>query len=115
MFTAKFIEKFWARVDKSGGDNACWSWTGALYRNGYGSVYLRPKLYLRTRRVAYELTHGEIPDGLYICHRCDNPPCCNPAHLFAGTAKDNFEDMVKKGRSTVFGDLAFLTDWSISV
>ena len=49
-------------------------------------------------RAAYELTHGPLPRGVYVCHRCDNPECCNPAHLFAGTARDNVLDCVRKGR-----------------
>lgn len=52
-------------------------------------------------RITWVLTHGDIPPGMFVCHRCDNPPCCNPAHLFLGTAQDNQSDMVRKKRSTL--------------
>jgi hypothetical protein len=60
-------------------------------------VKIRGKLY-SPHRIAYALEHGSVPDGALVCHRCDNPPCCNAAHLFAGSAKDNVDDMARKGR-----------------
>lgn len=86
-------------IDRSGGEGACWPWTGYT-QNGYGVLKYgrRGSSPVRAHRVAYELAHGLIPEGLFVCHHCDNPPCCNPAHLFVGTAADNAQDMVAKGR-----------------
>lgn len=79
----------------------CWFWTGAKDRHGYGEIgYSRGMQ--QTHRVAYGLFVGPIPKGLHILHRCDNPSCINPAHLFAGTAVDNMRDMRVKGRSPNF-------------
>lgn len=94
--------KFWSRVDKSGGPDACWLWTGGRFQSGgYGLVSNWPHSPLRANRVSYELHYGPIPEGLVICHKCDNPPCVNPAHLFAGTHKDNMQDCKAKGRSRI--------------
>lgn len=79
---------FWANVQK-GGDDDCWPWTGARDAKGYG----RFRSLLVTR-----LLLAPVPDGLHVLHRCDNPPCCNPAHLFLGTHADNMADMGRKGR-----------------
>lgn len=87
---------FWNRLDRSTGADGCWEWTGFRNDSGYG-IYGKPAK--RAHRIAYELAKGPIPDGLEICHRCDNPPCCNPAHLWAGTHLQNFRDMAKKERS----------------
>ncbi len=92
-------EQFWQRVDKTGGDDKCWPWTGALTPQGYGVTTLNWK-YITAHRAAYYYTHGEIEPGKHVCHRCDNPPCCNPAHLFSGTTQDNTADMVSKGRQS---------------
>jgi hypothetical protein len=89
------------RVDNSGGPAACWPWTGSCTRHGYGKLSATEVAH----RVAWELTNGPIPSGLCVLHRCDNPPCCNPAHLFLGTRSDNVADMVAKGRAAV-GDKA---------
>lgn len=89
---------FWARVSKGDG---CWEWMGYRDPRGYGrlsrSAWSSPRL---AHRYSWELTLGEIPDGLYVCHHCDNPPCVNPDHLFVGTARDNNDDKLSKGRGT---------------
>lgn len=94
-------KRFWANVDQSGGPDACWPWTGATSPSGYGVITVRRdggRDAVRTNRYAIELTHGPIPDGQFACHRCDNPTCCNPAHLFIGTPADNTRDGIEKGR-----------------
>ena len=89
--------RLWAGVDRSGGLDSCWPWKGALHRFGYGMIQ-RGKRSDTAHRVAWEVTHGAPESGKYICHRCDNPPCCNPNHLFIGDPVDNMMDMVNKGR-----------------
>jgi hypothetical protein len=89
-------EMFLAMLDEAV-PGACLEWQGARHRQGYGVASLdgRPT---KAHRVAFELVHGPIPDGLDVLHRCDNPPCWNPHHLFVGTARDNIRDSVAKGR-----------------
>jgi hypothetical protein len=89
--------RFWAKVDKSAGDGGCWPWTGAVNSDGYGN-FGKGRGSAKAHRVAWEMSVGPIPDGLQVLHHCDNPPCCNPAHLFLGTHTDNMRDMVRKGR-----------------
>lgn len=81
-----------ARISVSA--SGCWEWTGPRLPSGYG--HMSNMLY--THRAAYQLFVGPIPDGMHVCHRCDNPPCCNPEHLFLGTAADNMHDRDAKGR-----------------
>ena len=89
--------RFWARVDATAGFDACWPWTGARKPNGYG-VFER----MGAHRFALELRLGRpIGPGLQACHTCDNPPCCNPTHLFEGSAQDNVTDRHQKGRDAV--------------
>jgi hypothetical protein len=90
---------FWARVERSRGEEACWEWMGPRHRTlGYGFFVSAP-LNVGAHRFAWALENGMPPPmGEDICHRCDNPPCVNPAHLFSGTRKQNMEDSVAKGR-----------------
>lgn len=90
-------ERFWCRVDKSGGEDACWPWLGPRFGGGYGQVYFHGRGQ-GAHRVAHLLGNGGLDSTLKVLHHCDNPPCCNPKHLFVGTAKDNSTDMVAKGR-----------------
>lgn len=91
---------FFSKVSK--GPNGCQIWTGALAGKGYG-IFLpngrRGKRYY-AHRYSWEAVNGQIPEGMVICHRCDNPRCVNADHLFVGTQADNMRDMVEKGRST---------------
>jgi hypothetical protein len=75
----------------------CWVWVGHRTADGYGALRVGDTM-KRTHRIAYEIYVGEIPEGLLVCHRCDNPACCNPAHLFVGSDADNVDDMIRKGR-----------------
>lgn len=88
--------RFTANVQK-GGPEECWPWTGATNFKGYGDFSDRGQK-RRAHRMTWELHYGPIPAGLFVLHRCDNRPCCNPNHLFLGTSSDNAWDRVKKGR-----------------
>lgn len=88
-------ENFWNFV-KIGKENECWEWQAGRNDRNYGRVHIGGRQE-KAHRVAYRLTYGE-PGLLKVCHSCDNPPCCNPSHLFLGTQKDNILDMVRKGR-----------------
>ena len=89
-------EKFWSRV-KRGEASECWVWTGSTNGHGYGRLNVRGK-WLGAHRVAFELANGKAPEQC-VLHSCDNPPCCNPAHLREGTLADNVQDMFARGRS----------------
>ena len=93
------MERFWNKIDRRE-PNECWPWIGGISR-GYGhwSFWESGKCRSTTsHRKAWELANGPIPAGLFVLHRCDNPPCCNPAHLWLGTHADNMADKVAKGR-----------------
>lgn len=90
--------KFWSRVDSSGD---CWLWQGHRDDRGYGRLTRLAKspVPILAHRHAWELANGRpVPEGMYVCHHCDTPPCVNPTHLFIGTARDNNDDKLAKGR-----------------
>jgi HNH endonuclease len=92
-----YPQRFWAQVDRAGrAAGECWPWAGRCDRYGIFTVGKRAVL---AHRYAWTLaTAGPVPDGLCVLHECDNPPCCNPAHLFLGTQLQNIEDRQRKGR-----------------
>lgn len=96
--TRPLEERFWSKVNKLG-PNECWEWKGSNQK-GYGTILIDRKVQ-RTHRVSYKLSYGDFDETLQVCHKCDNPPCCNPLHLFLGTAKENNEDKIRKGRANM--------------
>jgi len=93
-------ERFEKFVKKT---KTCWLWIGSKDPNGYGKMSYR-NYPTNAHRMSWILNKGDIPDSKFILHKCDNPPCVNPDHLFVGTAKDNSTDMVRKGRHARFSN-----------
>lgn len=87
--------KFWSLVEKSDG---CWNWNGNFSTWGYGRLWAQG-ISMPVHRLSYFLENGTIPEGLLVCHRCDNKKCVRPSHLFLGTHNDNSDDKIKKGRA----------------
>ena len=93
------VERFWEKVDRRGPDD-CWPWLAGTDGHGYGAFTVSPGQQRAAHVVAYELATGKMLEaGIFGCHTCDNPPCCNPAHVFPGTPADNAHDRDAKGRT----------------
>jgi len=102
-------DKFWAMVAVSSSD-ACWVWVGRRDKYGYGVFSVNGKQ-VGAHRVSWSLANGEIQDGMHILHRCNNPSCVNPSHLYAGTHRQNMDDMIAAGsKKGVKNGQAKLTD-----
>lgn len=91
----QIIQSFWEKVNRLS-DNECWEWKASTRRGGYGQFTSGTQRV--AHRFSWELHNGKIPSGLIVCHKCDNPKCVNPNHLFLGTYKDNMSDKTAKGR-----------------
>jgi len=99
VFMDAILKYFWGKVDKSGGEDACWWWKGAIHNNGYGKVSIQYNKYT-AHRVSMSLhLNRSLTSIEFVCHTCDNPLCVNPRHLYIGDAKTNVQDMVKRGRN----------------
>lgn len=102
--------EFWSKVDVLA-DDECWPWLGVRKRKGYGVFGAKSpgsKSFaecgeIAAHRIMWVIVHGPIPDGLLVLHKCDNPPCVNPSHLYVGGAGDNAMDMVERGRGVSLG------------
>jgi hypothetical protein len=91
-----WCERFWEKV-RGGAVDDCWPWTGAISKNGYGSLKIDGKAHTASR-LAYELDRGPPPSNCMVLHTCDNRACCNPNHLYLGDVKQNSRDMMERGR-----------------
>ncbi len=97
------IDRFWPKINRESGhrvpgmESDCWLWTAGRFTQGYGCIQ-RQRTGKVAHRIAWELTYGPIPAGICVLHRCDEPRCCRPDHLFLGTTRDNVEDMLRKRR-----------------
>jgi hypothetical protein len=98
MFTEKQISIFQSHVDKSN-LVGCWNWTASVDRYGYGKVKIAGVVYI-SHRIAFEISFGDFDKSMHVLHSCDNPKCCNPAHLHLGTHSQNMKEMNSRGRNS---------------
>lgn len=105
-YTPKRIKHFWSKVNKQGSIpvhcpelGACWEWTAYRLKKGYGAFHTKGNIKELAHRMSWQLAYGDIPEKLFVLHKCDNPSCVNPEHLFLGTNLDNMADMRIKKRS----------------
>lgn len=96
------VDRFWSKVERTDG---CWLWLAFKDKNGYGQIGTGTKSsHAYAHRISYEIEFGEIPAGMHVLHKCDNPTCVRPDHLFLGTHVDNMADMTAKGRGKQLSD-----------
>lgn len=93
------VERFQSKIQKGDSENSCWIWLGAKHIRGYGYFGVSHGKNVYAHRFSYEISHGPIPDGMCIMHKCDNPSCVRPDHLQVGTQKDNIRDRDQKKRT----------------
>lgn len=106
MIFTDYSVRFWSKVARS---DECWLWAAGVNSGGYGAFRI-DGVHYRAHRVAWQLAFGPIPDGLFVCHRCDVRRCVRPGHLFLGTNADNMRDCAEKGRA--HRPLGELSAWS---
>lgn len=106
LLTEGELRRFWGKVQKLD-DSECWNWIGSKCRFGHGQIRIRGRL-VRSHRLSFLIHRGLISDKMLVCHKCDNPKCVNPSHLFLGTHSDNVKDMISKKRGNTENALATL-------
>mgnify|MGYP000868179549 CR=1 FL=1 len=107
MIPESVARRFWSHVALAGPDD-CWEWTAFIDKHGYGRFSYNNQM-VQTHRFSFTLAHGSIPPDHEVCHKCDNPKCCNPAHLFLGTHQDNMTDMKTKKRARTLATTTKIT------